>query len=57
MSAKIEQKNKDIVKLHSKIKELITEFMSMISENKFHDYLKRIFKKKYKPPKTDDGTL
>ncbi|XP_046415054.1 cilia- and flagella-associated protein 44 [Neodiprion fabricii] len=54
MTSRIDQKNKEIVKLHARIKELVSEFMSMISENKFHDFLKRIFRKKYKPPKLED---
>lgn len=55
MTMKIDKRNKEILKMQAKIKELVQEFMSMISENKFHDFLKRIFKKKYKPPKLDDG--
>ncbi|XP_048505660.1 cilia- and flagella-associated protein 44 isoform X2 [Athalia rosae] len=54
MTTKIDQKKKEILKLHTKIKEQALEFMGMISENKFHDFLKRIFKKKYKPPKSED---
>lgn len=38
-------------------KNLQINFMAAVADNKFVDYLKGIFKKKYKPPKdVNDGT-
>lgn len=51
----IENKNKEIVKLQEKIKELSIQYRDLINENKFRDFLLRIFKKKYKQPKGSDG--
>ncbi|XP_023287600.1 uncharacterized protein LOC105700070 isoform X2 [Orussus abietinus] len=56
INSMIEGKNREILKTQEKIKDLVAQFMSMINENKFHDFLKRIFKKKFKAPKTDDDT-
>ena len=54
MTAKIDQKNKGIANLQIKIDNLQTGFMEMISNNEFVDFLKKIFKKKFKPPKNED---
>ncbi|XP_015588735.2 uncharacterized protein LOC107264707 [Cephus cinctus] len=54
MNIKIEQKIREIAKIQEKIKDVFSEYMSMINENRFYEFLRRIFKKKYKPPKTDD---
>lgn len=57
-STKIDQKSKEVNKLHDKIKDLQTQFNRIISDNKFADFLRRIYKKKFKPPKdVDDGTI
>lgn len=57
MNARIEQKNREIVRMHDKIKNLIAQFTVMISDNKFANFLRRIFKKKFKPPKAEDDGL
>ncbi|XP_017782969.1 PREDICTED: uncharacterized protein LOC108567166 [Nicrophorus vespilloides] len=51
VNSEIEVAKKDISKLEEKEKEIQRNFMSATSENKFFDFLRRIFKKKYKPPK------
>lgn len=53
----MEHKNKEIIKLQDKIKELSVQYRDLINENKFRDFLLRIFKKKFKQPKASDGLL
>lgn len=47
--------NKEVTQNQEKEKDVHRAFQEIISENKFADYLTRIFKKKYKPPKTETG--
>ncbi|XP_043276979.1 cilia- and flagella-associated protein 44 isoform X2 [Venturia canescens] len=51
---RIDQRYKEITKLHDNIKHLEMKFDRMVSDNKFADFLKRIYKKKFKPPKDVD---
>ncbi|XP_072743964.1 cilia- and flagella-associated protein 44 [Anoplolepis gracilipes] len=53
---KIDIKNKEITKLRNQIKNMFTEYMSRINDNKFRNFLCRIFKKKYKEAKEEDET-
>ncbi|XP_076234530.1 cilia- and flagella-associated protein 44 isoform X2 [Calliopsis andreniformis] len=46
-SVKIATREEEIRKLQIKIKDVITEFTKAIAENKFYDFLQKIFKKKY----------
>lgn len=48
---KIEIRKREIEGLEEKGKMIQQRFMSAVSDNKFYDFLRRIFKKKYKPPK------
>lgn len=48
---KIKMFQKNIEKSLEKIKEIQSQFSINITEDKFADFLKRIFKKKFKPPK------
>lgn len=52
----IDQKTREITKIHVNIRELNHKYLSMISENKFAEYLKKIFKRKYKAPKIRDSS-
>jgi len=52
---KLDTKNKEISKLRSEIKDMFSEYMNKISDNKFRNFLSRIFKKKYKELKKEDG--
>lgn len=54
INSKIETHKAAIDILLEKEKEVQTQFYSSIADNKFYDFLKRIFKKKYKPPKEHD---
>lgn len=46
---------KEITKQRNQIKDITSEYMRSISENKFRNFLCRIFKKRYKAPKEEDG--
>ncbi|XP_057334477.1 cilia- and flagella-associated protein 44 isoform X2 [Microplitis mediator] len=48
LSNNIDIKNKEISKITDKIKELNKQFINMTSENKFSEYLKKIYRKKFK---------
>ncbi|XP_076749592.1 cilia- and flagella-associated protein 44 [Xylocopa sonorina] len=50
-------REEEIRKLHIKIKDITTEFMKAIADNKFHDFLQKIFKKKYTGIKKQNGSL
>lgn len=51
---KIEARKRDIEVLEEKGKAIQQRFLSATVDNKFYDFLRRIFKKKYKPPKVRD---
>ncbi|XP_014472910.1 PREDICTED: cilia- and flagella-associated protein 44 [Dinoponera quadriceps] len=53
---KADGKMKEIVKLRNQIKDITSEYMRSISEDKFRNFLCRIFKKKYKALKEEDET-
>lgn len=42
---------KEIIMLEEEAKKITAEFFQAINDNKFYDFLRKIFKKKYKPPK------
>lgn len=48
---RVESRNREIRRCEEEIKNLVTMFHSATADNKFYDFLKRIFKKKYRPPK------
>lgn len=50
----IEESKKSCDKMAEQIKASQNQFLSLMKGNKFFDFLKRIFKKKYKPPKPAD---
>ncbi|XP_052120102.1 cilia- and flagella-associated protein 44 [Frankliniella occidentalis] len=52
---KLDAKARDIVRCQEKEKELQLAFVEAVGDNPFVDYLKKIFKKKYKPPKASDA--
>lgn len=52
---KVDVKTKEITKLRNQIKDIFSEYMRRISDNKFHNFLCRILRKKYKEVKEDDG--
>nr|XP_012143309.1 PREDICTED: flagellar attachment zone protein 1 isoform X2 [Megachile rotundata] len=52
----IAAKEEEIRKLHLKIKDITVEFAKTIIENKFQDFLHKIFRKKYTPVKERDGS-
>ncbi|XP_067210276.1 cilia- and flagella-associated protein 44 isoform X2 [Linepithema humile] len=53
---KIDVKTKEITKLYNQIKDISSEYMSLINNNKFRNFLCKIFKKKYKELKEEDET-
>ncbi|XP_015185345.1 PREDICTED: cilia- and flagella-associated protein 44 [Polistes dominula] len=48
---KIERKKKNINRLNESIKDITYEYMASIKDKKFKDFLRKIFKKKFKLPK------
>ncbi|KAH0534340.1 hypothetical protein KQX54_003166 [Cotesia glomerata] len=54
LNSSIEIKKKEVLKINDKIKELNRQFASMISENKFSEYLKKIYRKKFKVNRITD---
>lgn len=52
---KVDIKTKEITKLRNQIKDIFSEYMRRINDNKFHNFLCRILRKKYKEVKEDDG--
>ncbi|KAI4496377.1 hypothetical protein M0804_000187 [Polistes exclamans] len=50
-SNKIERKKKSINRSQESIKDISYEYMTSIKDNKFQDFLRKIFKKKFKLPK------
>lgn len=57
INSKVEGRNREIRRCEEEIKNLETMFHSTTADNKFYDFLRRIFKKKYRPPKvkTEDS--
>ncbi|KAL6428441.1 hypothetical protein ACFW04_008603 [Cataglyphis niger] len=53
---KVDVKMKEITKLRNQIKNMLLEYMNRINDNKFRNFLCRIFKKKYKESKEEDET-
>ncbi|XP_020280668.1 cilia- and flagella-associated protein 44 [Pseudomyrmex gracilis] len=53
---KMDVKTKEITKLRNQIKDIFSEYMSKIGDNRFRNFLCKIFKKKYKEVKEDDET-
>ena len=51
INKKIDGRKKDIETLDDKIKVIQQHFQSVAVDNKFYDFLRRIFRKKYRPPK------
>ncbi|GJQ65650.1 hypothetical protein Trydic_g7740 [Trypoxylus dichotomus] len=51
---KIDARKREIETLEEKGKQIQQRFLAAASDNKFYDFLRRIFKKKYKPPKARD---
>lgn len=47
----LEDHKATVADLHVKEKEIQDQFISVVQNNKFFDFLRRIFRKKYKPPK------
>lgn len=48
---KIEGNKREIDRLQEEEKSIQQIFFSVVADNKFYDFLRRIFKKKYRPPK------
>ncbi|KAL0267585.1 UNVERIFIED_CONTAM: hypothetical protein PYX00_009818 [Menopon gallinae] len=57
INSRIEARNREVRRCEEEIKNLVTSYYATITDNKFYDYLRRIFKKKYRPPKvkSDDS--
>ncbi|XP_029161342.1 cilia- and flagella-associated protein 44 isoform X2 [Nylanderia fulva] len=53
---KVDVKIKEITKLRNQIKNIFLEYMTRINDNKFRNFLCRIYKKKYKELKEEDET-
>lgn len=51
---RIDVRKREIEILEEKGKEIQQRFLAAAGDNKFYDFLRRIFKKKYKPPKVRD---
>ncbi|XP_025994269.1 cilia- and flagella-associated protein 44 isoform X2 [Solenopsis invicta] len=51
---KVDVKVKEITRLHNQIKDISSEYMRRINDNKFRNFLCRIFRKKYKEVKEED---
>lgn len=55
MNSKIENTNKKILKLQKEMKDLLVQYTDLVNDNKFHTFLLRIFKKKYKQSQGRNG--
>ncbi|XP_011859838.1 PREDICTED: uncharacterized protein LOC105557260 isoform X2 [Vollenhovia emeryi] len=53
---KIDIKAKEIIKLRNQIKDILSEYMYKINDNKFRRFLRKILRKKYKVTKEEDET-
>ncbi|XP_011636228.1 uncharacterized protein LOC105426623 [Pogonomyrmex barbatus] len=53
---KVDIKMKEITKLRNQIKDISSEYMRRINDNRFRNFLCRIMRKKYKETKEDDET-
>ncbi|XP_066592907.1 cilia- and flagella-associated protein 44 [Prorops nasuta] len=51
---RVEEGNREIDRLQDKIKNITADYLNMISENKFCKFLRKIFRRKMKPPKQED---
>ncbi|XP_053983869.1 cilia- and flagella-associated protein 44 [Hylaeus volcanicus] len=56
-NVKIATREDKIRKLQTKIKDVIAEFTKAITGNKFHDFLQKVFKTKYKAARQTNGSL
>lgn len=54
LSNQIEIHKSEINALQESEKKIQSEFATAVTDNKFYDFLRRIFKKKYKPPRVKD---
>lgn len=52
---KVDVKTKEITRLRNQIKDIFSEYMRRINDNKFRNFLCRILRKKYKEAKEEDG--
>lgn len=48
---RVEGRHREIRRCEEEIKNLVTVFHATVADNKFYDFLRRVFKKKYRPPK------
>lgn len=54
----LEDHKSTVTELQSKEKDIQDQFLTVVQNNKFFDFLRRIFRKRYKPPKLHtDGRL
>ncbi|XP_036151277.1 cilia- and flagella-associated protein 44 [Monomorium pharaonis] len=53
---KIDVKTKEITRLRNQIKDIFSEYMHRVNDNKFRNFLNKILKKKYKEAKEEDET-
>lgn len=56
-TSKADGKIKEITKLRNQIKNITSEYMRSISEDRFRNFLRRIFEKRYKASKEEDGNF
>lgn len=52
---KLDAKARDIGRCQERERELQLAFIEGVGESPFMEYLNKVFKKKYKPPKATDG--
>ncbi|XP_015431042.1 PREDICTED: uncharacterized protein LOC107187452 [Dufourea novaeangliae] len=57
INVKITTREEEVRKLHTKIKDIATEFTKAAAGNKFQDFLQKIFRKKYTAVKDKNGSL
>lgn len=59
IGTQIIERNKTIDKSQDECKQLQTTFLQAVVDNKFYDFLRKVFRKKYKPPRVhkDDGEV
>lgn len=51
LNKRVDGHKREIDQLQETEKEIQREFFSAVTDNKFYDFLRRIFRKKYRPPK------
>ncbi|XP_034946338.1 cilia- and flagella-associated protein 44 [Chelonus insularis] len=54
LAVNLEHKVKEITRLNDKIKDLTVQFNNMVNDNKFTEFLKRVYKKKYREIRISD---